>query len=783
MPRSGSNNLSRSQIVTFQVGDTLANKYKIISRNDEPAGQRAIPLGEGGSGVIYLAEQTLYENIVVKRAVKFFVLRDDIATMTHHKDSGPISATGFRDEIVNIGNLQHENLIKVIETGYWRSPNIDQNVPFIVMELIEGETLRNLIEQNKIRELLMDNLELTVDLILQIIHGIDYLHRRNFYHCDIATKNIFLRIVDNYRSIVIGDLGIGRTVTPNDPELDTKKVFVAGTRDYCPPEVQAVLNTEISLRQFARLQPQWDIFALIKCSMELAESVNKQFDGKISWLNGLTQLLTESIRKPRFSDLKSLEDWIAWFHPRQRMIGGVPELSDNFSGRLIILLPVESVTASQRIRALYHHKALLRLKHVPQLVMSSAVFPSANHTRYEHSLGTYQTMRRYLIALIEDDAFLSIFSPSTCELALICALLSNLTRFPFSTIVHELHTPGEGLFQTFSRYHILNELFEWDDEKSGRFSKCLEANFPHVDIESVKGILTNEISGNNLSERLIYFMLNSSLDARVIDYIRRDSLHLGISHADTIDLGDLFNHICIHETQLVIRSTGLSTVEQLISLRYWLFNRVYWNNPNRSLISMLRYVIYLLLRNDDTFENKFRQIALVKSQEEILQFFKAHSQERNLRNCVQICDLLLQDRPIVFKECFQINRSESEAQGSLICDRASQLKIGALISLQDELNTIISKSLSIDPSNTNILIDIPIEVGKQKFGEDINVLTHSNHLVRLETLSGIVAGAKRGFSEHLQRFRVFMSPWCEREIRANLNQVIRTIQDFLSVNL
>ncbi len=201
---------------------------------------------------------------------------------------------------------------------------------------------------------------------------------------------------------------------------------------------------------------------------------------------------------------KSLCEAVEWLRPSQQTVAGVQELAESYPSHRRTLMPVEGVTTSHRIRRIASHPAMLRLNRVPQLVMASTLFPGATHTRYEHSLGTatsakyrtkrslshslvtnafsvrrslkktssaelkpysrslsaiklskrgvtYQAVRRYLLALLDDSEFLAYFSPSDIECCLVCALLSGITRFPFSMIVQELRSGSSGLFARSSR--------------------------------------------------------------------------------------------------------------------------------------------------------------------------------------------------------------------------------------------------------------------------------------------------------------------------------------------
>src|SRR5687768_4483782 len=91
----------REKILQLYHNQEFRN-YRIISKENILEGDIAKPIGEGGSGIVYLAEQEFIENINVKRAIKFFVFRDDIG---NPESSGRISEENFKVEIVNISSF------------------------------------------------------------------------------------------------------------------------------------------------------------------------------------------------------------------------------------------------------------------------------------------------------------------------------------------------------------------------------------------------------------------------------------------------------------------------------------------------------------------------------------------------------------------------------------------------------------------------------------------------------------------------------------------------------
>lgn len=750
----------REYLLNFQVnmtlkGYTLAHPHRISKCEST----RVLPIGEGGSGVVFLAIQELHEGVSIDRAIKFFIYRDDIAELTKHRYAGPVSKKDFLSEIKNISTFNHENLVKVVDAGIYESDGVQ--IPYIVTEFINGPTLKQVITSKngnhkpplayKLVQELSNAPVKILELLLQISYGLQHIHQHGFAHCDIAPKNIFLDTNQNIRP-VIGDLGISKELKRSRDE-----VFVSGSKQYMPEEAKQYLNTVVNWETFKTLHPHWDLYSFAQTGLELIDSFPSCID--FPWGIPLRTTLQRIGKSSKYNSIDDIIERIEFLRPIQREVAAVPELSASVAGKARKLMPVEPLSLSKRVRKIIRHPALVRLAKVPQLTTAYQLFPGAMHTRYEHSLGVMETVRRYLIALLDQSEFLEHLTIEKIETALLAGLFYNLTRFPLSNIVHEIRQKNRQILDLFTKNNLLKEIWSIENNLGRTIGDVLGEYFPYVKQERLRLLLPGKTADFDDEEHLIHSFLNCSLDARVIDFVRRDSLQLGIIKGDTFDLDELLPHFTIYNHRLALRTTGVPLAEQVISLRYWLFNRIYWNRPIRSFCSMVRHVI-LRLAKDEKFSVRMRERVLRCTERELLLFFLDEAKNSKEKGLIDICERLCADEQSLYRVVFDVSQKDN-ADLKSVC-----LKIGTMdyIELEDlarklEKKINFFKSSRVEQSRNNLLlIDIPYEPGSNKLGDDIVVKRSDGEIANLTEFSGIISGINESFDTYIKRLRVLIHP-------------------------
>ncbi|MBX9567456.1 MAG: protein kinase [Candidatus Obscuribacterales bacterium] len=199
------------------VGHTFAGTYKIES-----------VLGKGMMGIVYKASHTAIQRTA---AIKILSARYE----------GVADRKRFEREAQAMNMLDHPSLIKIYEFGI-----TEQNVPFIIMEYVEGSPLSLVLSKYK-----SIPLKQALPLFIDICEGLEHAHTQSIIHRDLKPANIIIS-EDGKRAKIL-DLGLAKSIA--DETNDLKLTFageIFGSPFYMSPE-QAT-NKALDLRS--------DIFSL-----------------------------------------------------------------------------------------------------------------------------------------------------------------------------------------------------------------------------------------------------------------------------------------------------------------------------------------------------------------------------------------------------------------------------------------------------------------------------------------------------------------------------------------
>jgi tetratricopeptide (TPR) repeat protein len=171
------------------------------------------PLGSGGMGEVYQARDTK-----LQREVAIKVLPERFA-------EDPAMLERFEREARAIAQLSHPNILAIHEL------ETDRGITFAVMELLEGETLREAVTHGAI------SWQKTVETVASIADGLSAAHAKGITHRDLKPENLFLTAEGQVKILDFGLARVEATASPEaETERRTKPGTVMGTVGYMSPE-------------------------------------------------------------------------------------------------------------------------------------------------------------------------------------------------------------------------------------------------------------------------------------------------------------------------------------------------------------------------------------------------------------------------------------------------------------------------------------------------------------------------------------------------------------------
>ncbi|RJU02235.1 Stk1 family PASTA domain-containing Ser/Thr kinase [Arthrobacter frigidicola] len=174
-------------------------------------------IGRGGMADVHLGR-----DIRLGRSVAIKVLRKDLAR-------DPLFQSRFRREAQAVAGLNNPNIVAVYDTGEEEipdRPDHEVRVPFIVMEYVEGRTLRDLVRSGELNE------QDAVRYLAGVLSALEYSHRAGIVHRDIKPANV---MVTPEGRVKVMDFGIARAMADSAATM-TQTQAVVGTAQYLSPE-------------------------------------------------------------------------------------------------------------------------------------------------------------------------------------------------------------------------------------------------------------------------------------------------------------------------------------------------------------------------------------------------------------------------------------------------------------------------------------------------------------------------------------------------------------------
>jgi uncharacterized protein len=331
-----------------------------------------------------------------------------------------------------------------------------------------------------------------------------------------------------------------------------------------------------------------------------------------------------------------------------------------------IRIPVSgSIVLADEIKNIIDTADFQRLRGVRQLGPAIFVYPGANHTRYEHSLGTCNLALKYIERLFDQPDFKKVGYPydETIKLIVLATLLHDIGHYPYSHWIEEVKEfPRHTIFKS-------HEDRASDIICNGRIGGLIKDQWG-VKPEKVCDV----IAGRNLDtarDGMINFFLDSAIDVDKLDYLVRDSVHCGVNYGQGIDIERLLDSLWVDQSTngLCVTDKGKSCLLSIITCRNIMYREVYWHKTVRACDAMFKRFVYEFLRlkladkkalnqyferPDDYFIATLTEKAREKNQERLVNLARPFSfGDRLLYKPAYSFSLLDQDEPVETRKFFE----------------------------------------------------------------------------------------------------------------------------------
>ena len=227
---------------------------------------------------------------------------------------------------------------------------------------------------------------------------------------------------------------------------------------------------------------------------------------------------------------------------------------------------------------LVKHPLLQRLTRIKQVGLSSVVYPGAQHTRFQHSLGAFYLMQEAIQQLAAKGNF--IFD-SEAEAVKAAILLHDIGHGPFSHVLE--HSIVRGISHEEISLMLMERI---NKEMNGRLTLAIQ------------------IFKDEYPKRFLHQLVSGQLDMDRLDYLRSDSYYTGVIEGN-IGSARIIKMLDVRDDHLVVEAKGIYSIENFLTSRRLMYWQVYLHKTSvayeKMLVSALLRAKELALRGEKLF--------------------------------------------------------------------------------------------------------------------------------------------------------------------------------------
>ena len=344
------------------------------------------------------------------------------------------------------------------------------------------------------------------------------------------------------------------------------------------------------------------------------------------------------------------------------------------------------------------HPLMQRLTRIKQLGLASVVYPAAQHTRFQHSIGAFHLMSEAITSLQQKGIYIFDSEAEAVEAAI---LMHDIGHGPFShvlenTLIHDITHEEISLMM----------MEQINQEMNGALNLALM------------------IFKDHYNKKFLHQLISSQLDVDRLDYLRRDSFFTGVTEGN-IGSARIIKMLDVVDDQLVVNSKGIYSIENYLTSRRLMYWQVYLHKTavacEKVLVNTLLRAKYLTKNGRDVFAPPALKYFLLHDVNGL--WFSDH--EEALRNYEMLDDndiwsaikvwtgsddkiLSILSRDLIYRNIFQVEVHEEPIEEDRLANLRQEISRKAGIDLADadylmSVNTIQKDMYDVNDDRIGIL--------------------------------------------------------------------------------
>jgi len=295
-------------------------------------------------------------------------------------------------------------------------------------------------------------------------------------------------------------------------------------------------------------------------------------------------------------------------------------------------------------KQIINHPAFQRLRRIKQLAFTDMVYPGANHTRFEHSIGVMHLATLMYEAITADDTNKRLLAEYQSynetgldrdkQLIRLAALLHDIGHAPFSHASEDVMPFNDKLNRSFKHEDYSSAIITGPLRDVIEDHQINKSNY-RISADEVAALLEGNVS--ILEGKLLWkVIISSQLDADRGDYLLRDSYHIGVKYG-IYDYSRLLNTLVLgvdpetSELILGVDEGGWHVAEALVIARYQMFTQVYFHKTRRAYDYHLKEALGKFLEGGKLPPPQKIEEFLEFDDVRVLQDAKAHRDDLNCK--------------------------------------------------------------------------------------------------------------------------------------------------------